>query len=130
MNEKIQNIRYRRDAIVFRTLNSGAVEYFIVNGIHPATGNILCTDLQTGVNLRMDKQDLTPFWLQAGDYIRDNDLRFKIKNFERSEVKATGEIGVMMRLIIQDFNRDGEERITPIAYVDHFALCDEKGRLL
>ena len=130
MNEKIQNIRYKRDAIVFRTLNSGAVEYFIVNGIHPATGNILCTDLQAGINLRMDKQDLTPFWLQTGDYIMDNDLRFKIKNFERSEVKATGEIGVMMRLIIQDFNGDGEERITPISYADHFVLCDEKGRLL
>ena len=130
MSEKIQNIRYKRDAIVFRTLNSGAVEYFIVNGIHPATGNILCTDLQTGINLQMDKQDLTPFWLQAGDYIMYNDLRFKIKNFERSEVKATGEIGVMMRLIIQDFNGDGEERITPIIYADHFALCDEKGRLL
>lgn len=130
MNEKIQNRKYNRDAIVFRTLNSGAVEYFIVNGTHPATGNILCTDLQTGVNLRMDKKDLAPFWLQAGDYIRDNAFRFKIKNFERSEVKATGEIGVMMRLIIQDFNGYGEERITPIIYADHFALCDEKGRLL
>lgn len=48
----------------------------------------------------------------------------------RSEIKATGEIDVMMRLIIQDFNGDGEERITPISYADHFALCDEKGRLL
>lgn len=130
MGETIQNIRYKRDAIVYRTLNSGEVEYFIVNGIHPATGNILCTDLQTGINLRMDNRDLTPFWLQAGDYIKDNNLMFRIKNFERSEIIATGEIDVMMRLIVQDFNGDGEERITPIAYADHFALCDNKGRLL